>query len=72
MDCCEAESTQNYSREENEKVLQGQQKNGKESKPGTADETEFLWINLLLKRIMLMFPGLSDLRQERDTSDCQI
>ncbi|NXP77134.1 ATAD2 protein, partial [Ramphastos sulfuratus] len=71
IDRIEVESTQNYSMEEYEKVLQERQKNRNENKAGTENERGLVARSTSEKK-SVMVPEHSDLRPESETLDCQI
>ncbi|XP_009469346.1 PREDICTED: ATPase family AAA domain-containing protein 2 [Nipponia nippon] len=73
-DRSEVESTQDYSMEENENVLQERQKNGNENKYGTENEREraLLVAKSASEKRSVMVPEHSGLRKESEMPDCQI
>ncbi|NXW60623.1 ATAD2 protein, partial [Eurystomus gularis] len=73
-DGAEVESTQDYSMEENENVLQERQKNGNENKSGTENGRErvLLVAKSGSEKKSVVLPGHSDLRKENETLDCHI
>ncbi|NXX46800.1 ATAD2 protein, partial [Tricholaema leucomelas] len=71
IDCIEVESTQNYSMEENDKVLQERQKNRNDNKSGTENERGLVAKSNSEKK-SVMVPEHSDLRAGSETLHCQI
>ncbi|KAM9268187.1 LOW QUALITY PROTEIN: ATPase family AAA domain-containing protein 2-like [Morus bassanus] len=71
MDHTEVESIQGSSMEENENVLQEQQKNGNEDKPGAENERVLLVAKSASEKKSVMLPEHSGLRKESEMLDCQ-